>query len=118
MESQSSFDAYRMPDAMWEKIRLLLPDYEAAARRQTTERFTMSRGRNFLTTTYGLPIESDSQESCSRQYGTRLFPGMGATGHLRKALANRPRVIRRFGGARLALAVKWTRLFGPRAAPR
>jgi len=28
MESQSSFDAYRMPDAMWEKIRLLLPDYE------------------------------------------------------------------------------------------
>jgi hypothetical protein len=28
MESQSSFDAYRMPDAMWEKIRLLLPDYK------------------------------------------------------------------------------------------
>jgi len=28
MDSQSSFDAYRMPDAMWEKIRLLLPDYE------------------------------------------------------------------------------------------
>ena len=48
-------------------------------------------------------MESDSQESCSRQYGTRLFPGMGATGHLRKALANRPRVIRRFGGFRLAL---------------
>jgi hypothetical protein len=29
-------------------------------------------------------MESDSQESCSRQYGTRLFPGMGATGPLRK----------------------------------
>jgi transposase len=28
MELQSSFDAYRMPDAMWEKIRPLLPDYE------------------------------------------------------------------------------------------
>jgi len=28
METQNSFDAYRMPDAMWEKIRLLLPDYE------------------------------------------------------------------------------------------
>ena len=28
MKSQSSFDAYRMPDAMWEKIRLLLSDYE------------------------------------------------------------------------------------------
>jgi len=28
MGSQGSFDAYRMPDAMWEKIRLLLPDYE------------------------------------------------------------------------------------------
>jgi putative transposase len=28
MELQSSFDAYRMPDTMWEKIRPLLPDYE------------------------------------------------------------------------------------------
>jgi hypothetical protein len=28
MESQDSFDVYRMPDAMWEKIRLLLPDHE------------------------------------------------------------------------------------------
>jgi putative transposase len=28
MESQNSFDAYRVPDTMWKKIRLLLPDYE------------------------------------------------------------------------------------------
>ena len=75
-----------------------------SAGRKTSKRFTIRRGRNFLPATYGVPMESDSQVSCSRQYGTRLFPGMGATGHLRKALANRPRVIRRFGGSRLALA--------------
>ena len=28
MGSQSSFDAYRMPDAMWKKICSVLPDYE------------------------------------------------------------------------------------------
>jgi hypothetical protein len=28
MESQGSFDTYRMPDAMWKKIRSVLPDYE------------------------------------------------------------------------------------------
>ena len=28
MESKSSVDAYRMPDAMWEKILSLLPDYQ------------------------------------------------------------------------------------------
>ena len=86
MESQSSFDAYRMPDAMWEKIRLLLPDYETCLLGGRPRRDLRSRrGRNFLPTTYGLPMESDSQESCSRQYGTRLFPGMGAT----RAIARR-----------------------------
>jgi len=53
---------------------------DLSAWRQTTERFTIRRGRNFLPTRYRLPMESDSRESCSRQYGTRLFPGMGATG--------------------------------------
>ena len=28
MDSKSSFDAYRMPDAMWERIRVLLPVYK------------------------------------------------------------------------------------------
>ena len=27
MESKGSFDLYRMPDAMWERIRVLLPVY-------------------------------------------------------------------------------------------
>jgi hypothetical protein len=28
MDSKSSFDAYRMPDAMWERIRVILPVYK------------------------------------------------------------------------------------------
>jgi putative transposase len=27
MESKGSFDSYRMPDAMWDRIRVLLPVY-------------------------------------------------------------------------------------------
>jgi hypothetical protein len=48
MDSQSSIDAYRMPDAIRKKsIRFCLITY-LSAWRQTTERFTIRRGRNFL----------------------------------------------------------------------
>jgi hypothetical protein len=78
MDSKSSFDAYRMPDAMWEKIQPLLPDVQNQfIWGKTKKGFAVRRGRNFLPTTYGLPMECDSPMPCSGKYGARLFPGMG-----------------------------------------
>ena len=105
MESQSSFDAYRMPDAMWEKIRLLLPDYKTCLLGGRPRRDLRSvADAIFYRLRTGCQWKAIPKSLAPGRYGTRLFPGMGATGHIRWALANRPRVIRRFGGARLALA--------------
>lgn len=45
----------------------------------TPQGLAICRRRNFLPVAYWVPMESDSKVSCSRQCGTCLFQGMGAT---------------------------------------